>query len=674
MKNLYQKGKKGKINWGFIKFKSIKMRLTVFTGSLLVFSLITLSILNYQNGAKIVNDDVRAVVQYEAKAVVDKLDIFLNTNLSVLNSITKGGSQYYGDSAKQLAYIKESQAQNSELTAIIFTHELTGKFSTNHKGDPMDISTRPFMKDLAQGKLIISDPIVSRIDSSLSVILGSPLVKDKQVVGSFTASLPIAEVTSAAANAKFGETGYAMLFDSSGKMIYHPLKENIMKSSIQDLNIPEVSSAFMEGTKGGEGALTFTLDGQKRVGYYHKVASNWVLVLSAPEDEFLKPIKSLRNQAILISIIIVIFGLIASYIISSRLSKPIVKLKESINIVAQGNLSHETSVMGIDEIGQAGMSFNTMVKSLKSMMLEVNDTSNQLAASSQQLLAGAEQSSKLTEHIAGSAQKLAEAAEHQLTDIKNGAQTIDGLSGRISAIAERTKEATTSAVDTATKAKQGELTVNSAVTQMESIGQTLNVLAKSVHALSMRSIDIGNFVNMISSIAKQTNILSLNASIEAVRAGDAGRGFSVVAVEIRKLAEQTGQSAKQISELISVVQHDARKANEEMGLVAKEFEAGAETVSYSGKLFSEIVLNISSVSNLVQEIELNTEYISDNINGMVTSVNSLAEIAASNNSETQSVSAATEEQLASMEEVTTSANVLSKMADKLNDLVNRFKL
>jgi methyl-accepting chemotaxis protein len=663
-----------KYKWMRFHIKSIAMRITAFTGSLLVISLIVLSVLNYQSSARIVNEAIRVDVHLEAEAVANELNAFLNSNLSVLHSIAKGGSQYYGDSAKQLAYVKEAQAQNSELTAIIFTHELTGKLSTNHKGAPVDISARPFMKDLAQGKLTISDPVISTVDGSLSVILGSPLMKDKQVVGSFTASLPIAEVTDTVARAKFGQTGYAMLFDSSGKMIYHPIKENIMKSTVQDLNVTELTNAFMDGTKGGEGILTFSLDGQNRLGYYHKVANNWVLVLSAPEDELLRPIYDLRNQAILISVMIVIVGLIASYIISSRLSKPIVHLKHSIDIVAGGNLSHQTSVTGMDEIGQAGVSFNTMVTSLKSMVLEVYETSHQLAASSQQLLAGAEQSSKVTEHIAGSAQTLAEATEQQFTNIQNGAQTIDGLSGTLSAIADRTKEAATSAVVTSSKAKQGEHTVTNAVVQMESVGQTLHVLAASVHALSARSIEIGNIVNMISSIAQQTNILSLNASIEAARAGETGRGFAVVAAEIRKLAELTGQSAKQISELISVVQRDAGKAKEEMNVVAGEFATGAEAVSYAGQLFGEIVTDISSVSQVVQEIEQNTQYISDSINGMVTSIHSLADIAAANNLETQSVSAATEEQLASMEEVTASANALSKMADELNESVSRFKL
>lgn len=650
------------------------MKIVLFTGSLLFLSLITLSIWNYQNASGIVYDDIHTVLAYEANTVSGELDAFLNSNLAILNSITKGGLQNYGNRTKQLAYVRESQIQNPEFTAIIFTHELSGKYSMNHLGTEMDISSRPFLNELAEGKSIISDPIISRIDGSLSVILGSPLINDKKVVGSFTASLPIAEVAQTLAKAKFGETGYAMLFDSSGNVIYHPETDKIMKNTVQDLQIPEVFNAFKAGTKGEEGALKFEIDGNRRLGYYHKVANNWVLVLSAPENEFLKPLIVLRNRTILISIIILVVGLIFSYIISSRLSKPIVSLKDSINIIAKGDLSHNTSVTGIDEIGEAGESFNTMVLSLKSMVLEVNDTSNRLTGSSQLLFAEAEQSSKVMEHIAGSAQTLAVAAEQQFTKTKNGVQTIDRLNVYIKSITERIEEATSSVVDTSSKAKRGELTVNSAVTQMERIRGIIKVLSNSVQALSKRSIEIGNIVNMISSIAQKTNILSLNASIEAVRAGDAGRGFAVVASEIRKLAEQTGESAKQISELITVVQHDAGKAKEEMDVVAREFEAGAETVDYSGRLFGEIVSDISLVTDQVQEIESNTKFISDNFSGMLASFNVLAEIAASNNSETLSVSAATKEQLASMGEVAASANSLLRMADKLNGLVNRFKL
>ncbi|WJH32281.1 methyl-accepting chemotaxis protein [Paenibacillus sp. CC-CFT747] len=655
------------------RLRSIKLKLQLFTCLVLLAALVSASFIALSKASQALEEEINGNAEATAGMIASKLDSNLSHYLTVLQTLAQTGAAYIGSDSKQLEFVRQAQAQNPALTAIIYAHDLTGTKAVTHKGDAVDISSRPFMKELAEGRTTVSDPVTSKVDGSLSVILGVPLLNGQKVVGSYTASLPLAEVTKPISESTFGDSGYAVLFDSQGQVIQHPDKDRMMKAKAADY-APEVLQALDAAKKGEVTHFLFQENGETRFGLAHRTSGNWVVMLSAPASELGKPVQDMAVHSIVLILLVLIGGLVLSYFFAHGLTKPINRLKGAIEAVEAGDLTGKVTVTSRDEIGRASESFNRMTETLNEILGGVHGASLQLAASSQQLTAGAEQSSVVTGQIASSVQVVAEGAEYQVGNIKLSTRMIENVTDKITHITEHAKQASAAVTEAASRAEKGDAAVRGAVTQMDNIERLIQELAATISGLSQRSQEIGHIIGMISSIAQQTNLLSLNAAIEAARSGEAGRGFAVVASEIRKLADQTDQSARQISGLITTVQTETGQADEAMNAAILEVETGLQAVHAAGVLFDEIHSQISSVEGLVRQVSDYSEQISMVTENMVASIRSIADIASTNSDESQNVAASAEEQLASMEEITHSAASLSQMAEDLRALVSRFRI
>ncbi|WNQ12663.1 methyl-accepting chemotaxis protein [Paenibacillus aurantius] len=655
------------------RLRSIKLKLQLFTCLVLLAALVSASYIALSKASKELEEEINGNAEATAGMIASKLDSNLSHYLTILQTLAQTGAAYIGSDSKQLEFVRQAQAQNPALTAIIFAHDLTGAKAVTHKGDAVDISSRPFMKELAEGRTTVSDPVISKVDGSLSVILGVPLLNGQKVVGSYTASLPLAEVTKPISESTFGASGYAVLFDSQGQVIQHPDKDRMMKTKSADY-ASEVVQALDAARKGEVTHFFFQENGETRFGLAHRTSGNWVVMLSAPASELGKPVQDMAVHSIVLILLVLVGGLVLSYFFAHGLTKPINRLKGAIEAVEAGDLTGKVTVTSRDEIGRASDSFNRMTETLNEILGGVNGASLQLAASSQQLTAGAEQSSVVTGQIASSVQVVAEGAEYQVGNIKLSTRMIENVTDKITHITEHAKQASSAVTEAASRAEKGDAAVRGAVTQMDNIERLIQELAATISGLSQRSQEIGHIIGMISSIAQQTNLLSLNAAIEAARSGEAGRGFAVVASEIRKLADQTDQSARQISGLITNVQTETGQADQAMNAAILEVGSGLQAVHAAGVLFDEIHSQISSVEGLVRQVSDYSEEISMVTENMVASIRSIADIASTNSDESQNVAASAEEQLASMEEITHSAASLSQMAEDLRALVSRFRI
>ncbi|MGG3921768.1 methyl-accepting chemotaxis protein, partial [Geobacillus thermodenitrificans] len=206
------------------------------------------------------------------------------------------------------------------------------------------------------------------------------------------------------------------------------------------------------------------------------------------------------------------------------------------------------------------------------------------------------------------------------------------------------------------------------------VNGTVEQLAEVIKGLGRRSEQIGSIIEAIRNIAAQTNLLALNAAIEAARAGEHGRGFAVVADEVRKLAEQSAESARQIAELIAAIQEETAHAVQSMESVVNEVTAGTGVIRTSGETFSQIRAAVDEVAKQIRDVSASVSEMAASSEQIVRSVQLVADVAESTSAGTQEVSAATEEQLASMEEISASAASLSKMADDLQAIVRKFSL
>jgi len=366
----------------------------------------------------------------------------------------------------------------------------------------------------------------------------------------------------------------------------------------------------------------------------------------------------------------VLFGLY----ISSMIVAPIKRLKALMEKGGQGDFSERSAYIGKDEVGSLSDSYNTMADGMKGLIEMLSETSHHLASSSEQLSSSSEESSKASEHISETIQELAVGSETQMKLMESSSEGIRNVNETTGSITERAKKVAETAEQTSDVSAEGAKRISEVTTQMKSINNNVASLAQSIATLESRINEIGDITKVITDISSQTNLLALNAAIEAARAGEQGKGFAVVADEVRKLAEQTAGSAEQITNLISQIQTDSKNTSLSMTTAANDVDAGINIVQDAGEAFKKIEGSVNELVILVEEVSGSLNQLKEHtntINGSILEVNSMASEAAAS---TENVSAATEEQVASMQEIAASSTSLAQLASDLQEKIKQFKI
>lgn len=387
--------------------------------------------------------------------------------------------------------------------------------------------------------------------------------------------------------------------------------------------------------------------------------------------------KSQRSIIYTILSILVAFGvsLVLGIVLSNKISRQIVAVAENAEEIAKGNLKiGKFENNSKDEIGQLGRAFQTMTNNLIHLVQQVSLSSTQVAASSQELSAGAEQSAQASQQVARAIMEVSVGAEKQLNAVNETSAVVQQISAGIDQMLENAKIVVSSSEKTAFSAAEGSQAIDRTIQQIFNIEKTVTSASDVVMNLGERSKEIGQIVDTISGIAAQTNLLALNAAIEAARAGEQGRGFAVVADEVRKLAEQSQEASRQIALLISEIQQDTHKAVLSMNEGTHQVKLGTEVAETAGQAFREISTLVNEVSSQVGEISEEIQQMALGSQRIVSSITEIYETSRDITGQTQSVSAATEEQSASVEEIASSSQVLAEMADELQKSLKKFNI
>ncbi|TRY23002.1 methyl-accepting chemotaxis protein [Brevibacillus sp. LEMMJ03] len=375
-----------------------------------------------------------------------------------------------------------------------------------------------------------------------------------------------------------------------------------------------------------------------------------------------------------LTIAAILFSGLIGYFVSRSIVNPLNVVVQAASRIAEGNMQTRVEIKRKDELGRLADSFNRMTDSIRGMIEQVKEASDHVSDFSEDLQENTVQVKKAVVQIADMMEEVAAGAERQVIETQKSNRVIHDMLQSIERIRRSTDFVSESSQRASEDAAQGDLSVQKAIDQMKSIKESVENLAAVVKVLEGRSREVEKIVSTITEIAAQTNLLALNASIEAARAGEHGRGFAVVAEEVRKLAEQTGESARLITRLIGEIQSDTELAVNAMNRGTKEVETGMTLVNEAGEAFQKILAGVQQVAAQIIEV---AEAAGNLLEGSDQVTDSLAEaekITAETSSHTQSVAAATEEQLAYMEEVSGYATSLSEMAKRLKNLINRFEV
>lgn len=373
-------------------------------------------------------------------------------------------------------------------------------------------------------------------------------------------------------------------------------------------------------------------------------------------------------------IIVCIISYIIAAVFSRRLKKRLMAISVALEHAGNGDFTTEIVDNTGDELSDLSSSYNLMKTNLSNMIHEVKETAEQVAASSEELTAGSEQTSKASEQITEAIQQVVNGADYQVVKVEESSSAFEEMAFGISNIAENYSSISETSAQNSKRAKQGAKLVETTVQQINAIQHSVHESSEMIKLLDKKSKQIDEMTKVITDIADETNLLALNAAIEAARAGEHGKGFAVVADEVRKLAEQSQRSSTQISDFVKEIQEYMQLSINSMDQVNQDVKNGLGIVGKTQESFKEILHSTEKMGEQIEEMAATTEQISASTQEAAATVTGITTISKDASMHSQSVAAATEEQLASMEEINASANSLTHMATNLQELVSKFKV
>lgn len=357
---------------------------------------------------------------------------------------------------------------------------------------------------------------------------------------------------------------------------------------------------------------------------------------------------------------------------------PIARVTDRLTVLATGDFrpvhKEEEDAARSDEIGAMTRALQQLQDNVDAMIKQVAEDAQQVAQSAAHLTENSSQSATVSGQIADSIVNVAGSCSEQFTEVENAGIQTEELAKHMNDFAETVKHAAEVVGETKSHADDGEKSVSTAVQQMKLIEQTVSESGKVIEDLGHESDKIGAIVDAISQIAEQTNLLALNAAIEAARAGEHGRGFAVVADEVRKLAEQSSQSAGEIASLITSIQNKSKQAVTVMEEGVRQVQSGTAAVDGAGATFHSIAGMVDKVAHDSREMELAIRRLSENTNLITSAIEKISKMSRNVSGEAETVSAATEEQTATMHEIAAASRKLTEMANSMEEAVAKFKI
>lgn len=378
---------------------------------------------------------------------------------------------------------------------------------------------------------------------------------------------------------------------------------------------------------------------------------------------------------IVITVLVMVLGIIIALLISRSITKPITAVMERMKSIADGDLSQEPlEIKSKDEVGQLVAATNEMNTHMRELLNQINMVSETVSSQSEELTQSANEVKSGSEQIATTMQELASGSETQANNSSELSSVIGTFAKRVEEANENGERIQQSTDQALGMTDEGSQLMNASNEQMAKIDRIVKDAVQNVQGLDTQSQEISKLVSVIKNIAEQTNLLALNAAIEAARAGEHGKGFAVVADEVRKLAEQVSDSVTDITGIVTNIQNETSAVTESLQEGYKEVENGTIQIQSTGEKFSGISNAVADVAANIKTVSESLSDIAASSQQMNSSIQEIAAVSEESAAGIEQTSASSEQTTSSMEEVAASSNDLAKLAEELNQMVRKFKL
>jgi methyl-accepting chemotaxis protein len=484
-------------------------------------------------------------------------------------------------------------------------------------------------------------------------------------------------------NINLGKNGYMFVLDNEGTEVAHPNIEGKNIWDQQDLNGVKYAQEIVKTGNNGGGFVyfDFPLPNDKnqieQKVTYSETDPHWGWTISAGTYiiDFNKPASDIIKLNLILISITLLIGIFIIWMFANYISHPIKRITERMHNLSLGDLSQEPiNLKSKDETGLLANSMNEMQNKLKEVMSNISKASEVMTSQSEELTQSANEVKAGSEQVAITMQGMASGAETQANTSSELSNAMAEFATTVREVNENGEQIQQASTEVLKMANKGSQLMESSTNQMSKIDQIVQDSVHKVQNLNNQSQEISKLIIVIKDVANQTNLLALNAAIEAARAGEHGKGFAVVADEVRKLAEQTANSVNDITEIVTNMQQEVNLVTESLLDGYKEVEQGTKQLQITDKTFEEIDKAISEMATNIKAVTANLADIATSSKQMNESIQEIAATAEESAAGIEQTSASTQQTSSSMEEVARSSNAVAKLAEDLNEIVRYFKL
>ncbi|NTV78992.1 MAG: methyl-accepting chemotaxis protein, partial [Clostridiales bacterium] len=458
-----------------------------------------------------------------------------------------------------------------------------------------DPRTRLWYEDAMSSEgTVFTDAYLDMVTNKLAVSIAHSIKSDTgKTYGVLAMDILLDTITQKVASEAIGETGNAFMLTPEGVFIAHN-DTSLLNTNIVDLEgLEEVANKMLTEESGLE---EYTYKGVDKIMVYKKLPStSWIIAVTIEKSEVYAELIQSRITFVIFILGVCLLVMFAGFIVAGVITKPIKQLTEVAKKASKGDLCVEINSAGPLEIKELSNAFYIMVESIRSLVKNINLAADKVTNSSNEILDMAVHTKSISEEISKTANELALGAQNQAESVSLGAEMVNDMTETIKQITSSSKESNDMILNVSNSVFDGVKVVDEQVSLMQDNRKSTEKVGIAISLLEEKSYEIQKIVTVIKEIADQTNLLALNAAIEAARAGENGRGFSVVADEVKKLAEQAASSSADIEKLLIDIQEKTLQSVEDVSDVQKIVVKQETSLQETRQLYQEIQSAVQSI-------------------------------------------------------------------------------